>query len=187
MIALNLFKFVRPQPDLLSLTIEGDRIRLVTISHRFERDIFQEFTKEITTYMIPSPAKNIEETHKFIVASRRGIKAGYNLQFVILSKETEEFLGNCGLHGENRARTPELGIWLKKNAHGKGYGREAVHTLVKWSKNNIDLDYFIYPVDIRNIPSRKIPESLGGQIIKQSPIKTPTGKILDSVVYQIPI
>ena len=183
---MNLFKFVNPQPDLLSLTIEGDRIRLVTISARFEQDIFQEFTEEITTYMIPSPAKNIEETRKFIVASRYGIKAGYNLQFVILSKATGEFLGNCGLHGEIRAITPEIGIWLKKNAHGKGYGREAVHTLVKWSKKNIDLDYFIYPVDIRNIPSRKIPESLGGQIIEQSQVKTPTGKILDYLVYKIP-
>ena len=183
---MNLFKFVKLQPDLLSLTLEGDRILLVTISDRFERDIFQEFTEEITTYMFPSPAENIEETRKFIVESRNGIEAGYNLQFVILSKVTGEFLGNCGLHGENRARTPEIGIWLKKNAHGKGYGREAVHTLVQWSKNNIDLEYFIYPVDIRNIPSRKIPESLDGQIIEQSQVKTPTGKILDYLVYKIP-
>ncbi|MGK7953333.1 MAG: GNAT family N-acetyltransferase [Xenococcaceae cyanobacterium] len=183
---MNLFKFVKPQPNLLSIILEGDRIRLVTISDQFERDIFQEFTEEITTYMFPSPAENIEETRKFIVESRNGIEAGYNLQFVILSKVTGEFLGNCGLHGENQAITPEIGIWLKKNAHGKGYGREAVHTLVKWSKNNIDLDYFIYPVDSRNTASRKIPESLGGQIIEQSQVKTPTGKILDYLVYKIP-
>lgn len=105
---------------------------------------------------------------------------------VIVSKTTEEFLGNCGLHGQGKVRTPELGIWLKKNAHSKGYGQEAVRTLVKWSENNIDLDYFIYPVDRRNIPSRKIPESLGGQIFEDYKLKTPTGKILDLVVYRIP-
>lgn len=77
-------------------------------------------------------------------------------------------------------------VGLKKNAHGKGYGREAVHTLVKWSKENIDLDYFIYPVDSRNISSRKIPESLGGQIIEQSQVKTQSEKILDYLVYKIP-
>lgn len=44
----------------------------------------------------------------------------------------------------------------------------------------------IYPVDSRNTASRKIPESLGGQIIEQSQVKTPSGKILDYLVYRIP-
>jgi [ribosomal protein S5]-alanine N-acetyltransferase len=171
--------------DLLSLTIEGDRLRLVTISDEFEQDIFQEFTDEITIYMLPSPAKDIEETRSFIAKSRDAIAAGNNLQFAILSKTTEEFLGCCGLHGEEKIRTPELGIWLKKNAHGSGYGREAIHTLVNWSRKNIDLDYFIYPVDRRNITSRKIPESLGGKIIEEFTVETLTGKFLDEVVYKI--
>ena len=182
---MDRFNFCTSQPDLLSLVIIGERIRLLIINSKFERDIFREFTNEVTTYMIPSPAKNIEETRNFIATSRRGIEAGYNLQFVIVSQTTGEFLGNCGLHGENKVKTPELGIWLKKDAHGKGYGREAVRTLVNWSKKNINLDYFVYPVDRRNTASRKIPESLGGKIIEESQIKTPIGKILDIVVYKI--
>ena len=184
---MDTFDFRTSQPDLLSLVITGERIRLLIINSKFERDIFREFTNEVTTYMIPSPAKNIEETRNFIATSRLGIEAGYNLQFVVVSQTTGEFLGNCGLHGENKVKTPELGIWLKKDAHGKGYGREAVRTLVDWSKKNINLDYFIYPVDRRNTPSRKIPESLGGKIIEESQIKTPIGKILDFVVYKIQI
>lgn len=181
------FDFCTPQPDLLSLTIESDRLQLVVIENKFERDIFREFTEEITTYMIPSPTQNIQRTRNFIAASRGGIEAGYNLQFVVVSKTTEEFLGNCGLHGDNKVRTPELGIWLKKDAHGKGYGREAVTTLVNWSGKNINLDYFIYPVDRRNIPSRKIPESLGGEIIEEYRETTSAGKTLDIVVYKIQV
>ncbi|MEM7593608.1 MAG: GNAT family N-acetyltransferase [Cyanobacteria bacterium P01_A01_bin.83] len=184
---MDTFNFCPSQPDLLSLVITGERIRLLIIDSKFEQDIFREFTDEVTKYMIPSPAKNIEETGNFITESRSGIKAGYNLQFVVVSKTTGEFLGNCGLHGENKVKTPELGIWLKKNAHGKGYGREAVRTLVKWSKNNINIDYFVYPVDRRNVASRKIPESLGGKIIEGFQVTTSTGKILDIVVYKIPI
>ena len=184
---MDTFNFLSSQPDLLSLTIEGERIRLKTISNKFDGDIFREFTDEITTYMLPSTSANIEETQNFIATSRQDVEAGYNLQFVVVSKTTEEFLGNCGLHGQGKVRMPELGIWLKKDAHGKGYGREAVYTLVNWSKNNIDLDYFIYPVDRRNTPSRKIPESLGGQIFEDYKVKTPTGKILDLVVYKIPV
>jgi [ribosomal protein S5]-alanine N-acetyltransferase len=135
--------------------------------------------------MFPSPATDIEETRNFIDASRRGIQIGNNLQFVILSKTIGEFLGCCGLHGQDNVRTPELGIWLKKNAHGSGYGREAVRTLVDWSGNHIDLDHFICPVDRRNIASTKIPESLGGEVVQELKTETPTGKILDKVVYKI--
>lgn len=188
---MNTFRyFTSPTSDLLSLTIESERLLMVTISNRFEQDIFQEFTNEITVYMFPSPAKDIEETRSFIAESRCAIKSGNNLQFAIVSKATKEFLGCCGLHGEgkngeDKVRTPELGIWLKKSAHGSGYGREAIHTLVNWSRKNIDIDYFIYPVDRRNIASCKIPESLGGQVVEEFKAETSTGKILDKVVYRI--
>jgi [ribosomal protein S5]-alanine N-acetyltransferase len=171
--------------DLLSITIEDDRLQLVAISDKFERDIFEEFTSEITHYMFPSPAKDIEVTRRFIDESIRNMQIGNNLQLVILSKTTGAFLGCCGLHGEESIITPEIGIWVKKNAHGSGYGREAVRTLVYWSCNNIDLDYFIYPVDRRNVASSKIPEYLGGEVIQELMTETPTGKILDKVVYKI--
>ena len=183
---MNTFHFFTPQPsDLLSLTIEGRRLQLVAISDKFEQDIFKYFTSEITRYMFPSPAQDIKETRNFIVESRRSMQIGNNLQFAILSKSTGEFLGCCGLHGEGKVRTPELGIWIKKSAHGSGYGREAVHLLVNWSWNNIDLDYFTYPVDRKNVASSKIPESLGGEVVEALKVETPTGKILDEVIYQI--
>jgi RimJ/RimL family protein N-acetyltransferase len=182
------FDFHTPQSDLLSLVIEGDRLKLLIIDNKFEQDIFREFTEEITTYMIPSPTKNIQETRDFIATSRHGIETGYNLQFVVISKINQEFLGNCGLHGnDNKVKTPEIGIWLKKDAHGQGYGREAVTTLVNWSNKHINLDYFIYPVDRRNIASRKIPEFLDGKIIQEYQVKISSAKILDMVVYKIGI
>jgi hypothetical protein len=41
----------------------------------------------------------------------------------------------------------------------------SIVTLIDWVDRNINLDYFIYPVDIHNYASRKIPESLGGKAI----------------------
>jgi [ribosomal protein S5]-alanine N-acetyltransferase len=50
---MSKFQFLNLQPlDLLSLTIEGDRLRLVAISSEFERDIFNEFTSAIAHYML---------------------------------------------------------------------------------------------------------------------------------------
>jgi hypothetical protein len=39
------FDFHTPQADLLSLVIEGDRLKLLIIDNKFEQDIFREFTK----------------------------------------------------------------------------------------------------------------------------------------------
>lgn len=183
---MNTFHFFSPQPpDLLSLTIEGERLRLVAISNKFEQDIFQELTSEITLYMFPSPPKDIEQTRSFIVRNRRSMQAGNNLVFTILCKKKGHFLGCCRLNGEGKVRTPELGIWLKKSAHGSAYGREAIQTLVNWSRNNIDFDHFIYLVDRKNIASSKIPEFLGGEIVGELKVETPNGKILDEVIYKI--
>jgi [ribosomal protein S5]-alanine N-acetyltransferase len=183
---MDKFQYLTSEPeDLLAIEIIGERIKLAIVSNNCEEDIFQEFTDKITIYMFPNPAKDIGITHEFITQSREAIAAGYNLQFVILSKATSEFLGCVGLHGEQNVRTLEIGIWLKKNAHGSGYGREAVHLLVKWTMENVDIDYLIYPVDRRNIPSRKIPESLSGRVVSEFEQTTPTGKYLDMLIYRI--
>lgn len=114
---MNKFQYFTSEPkDLLSIEIKGERIKLVTISSNHEEDMFQEFTDKITIYMFPNPVKDIGKSRKFITESREAIAAGYNLQFVILSKATSEFLGCVGLHGEKNVRTPEIGIWLKKRS-----------------------------------------------------------------------
>jgi ribosomal-protein-alanine N-acetyltransferase len=74
---IDRFNFLTRQPsDLLHLTIESARLRLVAVSNDFEKDIFQEFNNEITRYMFPASAKQIEETRRFITESRCSMKAG---------------------------------------------------------------------------------------------------------------
>ena len=103
----------------------------------------------------------------------------------ILAKDTDEFLGCCGLHGRENPREPELGIWLKKSAHGRGFGREAVAAVRDWAERHLIVDAFIYPVDRNNTASRKVAEALGGTIVRSELIKTMSGGELDAVVYKI--
>ena len=181
------FDFIGAQPDLFNLSIEGKRIRLESVSRAYEQDIFTEFTSDITTYMIPKPAETIEETRVFIDSSVEGFKNADNLVFAILEKQTGEFLGCCGLHGRSGVKTPEFGIWLKRSAHGRGLGREAIRTLAHWAQERLRLESFIYPVDKRNAPSRKIPLSLGGVVINEREEVGIAGNVLDEIVYRISI
>lgn len=149
--------------DLSDERIVSERLLLEPISLEYKEDIFKEFTAEITTYMYPAPAKEVSEVEGFIKASLDKSKEGSNLQFIVLEKKSKEFLGCAGLHHVDRL-TPEMGIWLKKDAHGKAYGREAMTAIKEWADKNLDYEYILYPVAEDNIASRKIPESMGGLI-----------------------
>ena len=123
---MNKFKFKNSiDLDLQNISINGNSVNLVSISDDYAEDIFQEFSDEITLYMIPSPAKEISETYEFISRSNEGMKNQNELVLAITSSQGE-FTGCVGLHGRGNCRNPELGVWLKKSAHGNGYGREAV-------------------------------------------------------------
>ncbi|NQV15798.1 GNAT family N-acetyltransferase [bacterium] len=182
------FDFINnEQPDLTSLRIESERLALLSINNSFSAEIFKEFNNNIIQYMLPKPAERIEETLAFITESLIGMREGWNLVLAITNKVSGEFLGCCGLHGKGRYQTPELGIWVKKSAHGHKYGLEAIRSLSCWAVETLDLDYIIYPVDQANIPSRKIPEAMGGVIFKEKKVKTARGTVLDELCYKLTV
>lgn len=170
--------------NLLNVVIESERLKLIPTSKKYVQDIFKEFTEEITTFMYPKSAKKIDETLSFIELSSEKMKKGEQLQVVILNKLTGEFIGHGGVNKLN-TDTPEPGIWIKKGAHGYKYGREAVNALKEWIDNNYKYKYIMYPVDRRNLASRKIAESLGGVIKDEYRKKNMSGNVLDEVEYRI--
>ena len=183
---MKAFELKTSEPlDLTDIEISSDRLLLTTRLKHYTKDIFREFNDDIIQYMFPKPAEIIEETIEFINDSMIGMREGWNLALAITIDQSGEFLGCCGLHGRGRHRTPELGIWIKKSAHGHKYGQETIHSLATWAVENIALDYIIYPVDRANIPSRKIAESLGGQVFAEKQVKTARGGYLDEVKYKL--
>lgn len=178
--------------NIHKLTIETERLLLVPITMEYAEEIFKEFTPEITTYMWPKPAKHISETKQFIQDSIQTMNAWTNYQTVILDKKTKEFLGCAWLHLDN-PKAPELGIWIKKSAFGKKIGREAVAWVIDRAQKNMEFEYLFYPVDQKNIPSRKIAESVwwivqtseNGEELVHMKATLDANKILHSVEYRI--
>ena len=174
------------QPVLCSaVEIAAERVLLRPISEGDAWEIFDNFTAEVTRYMFPQAPDRLDETLEFIRTSLAGMERGENLQFVIVNKKSGEFLGCCGLHGHGNPTTPELGVWLKIAAHGSGCGREAIAALVRWAERHLHYEYLTYPVDRGNIPSRKIPEALGGEIFEEALCPRQDGRFLDIVIYRI--
>jgi len=170
--------------NLQKTKIETSNLFLIPINESYIQDIFNEFTNEITLFMFPKAAENIEETKQFVSSSINGLNQGNNLQLVALKKTNMEFVGCIGLHYFDK-KDPELGLWIKKSAHGNGYGLEAITGLILWAKENIEFEYLRYPVDKRNYASRRIPEGNGGIIKKEFKTINQSGFELDEIEYWI--
>ena len=169
---------------LSKVEIISNRLIQIPISDIFIQQIFENFTSDITKYMYPKSPVNIQETAEFVHNSIIGIENGSNLQLVVLKKENNEFIGCSGIHNIGNI-DPELGIWVKKSEHGNGYGLEAITILIKWAQENIDFKYLKYPVEKKNIASRRIPENNNG-VIMNSFININLSVIeLDEVEYWI--
>ncbi len=166
------------------MNLTTNRLELVPISHKFEKELFENFTSEVTTYMFPPPSKEISETAKFVEISIKGRENKTDYIYVILLKDTKEFIGTVGLHFREYD-SPEFGIWTKISSHGNYYGREAIGGMIEFAKG-LGCKKVIYPVDKRNISSKKIPIYYGGKvIIPHLEVKTPDGRILQEEVYEI--
>lgn len=180
---------LKPKPDerlnLLDVRIESERLALLPVSRDVDEGILKEFTPVVTRYMIPKAVEDIHQVHEFINFSRDKMDAGDELVLAITRRSSGEFLGICGLHNKTHGDTPELGIWLKLDAHGARLGREAIHALVAWARGHLEFSYFIYPVDKHNIPSRRIAESLGGVVVRKRRRESMSGYMLNELVYRI--
>ena len=85
------------------------------------------------------------------------------------------------VHNSARDAEPELGIWIREDVHGQGYGREAVAALAAWARATFAPQSLRYPVAEPNTASRRIALGLGGvEVERQSLSKY----VL--VVYRIP-
>ena len=170
--------------NLETVNLKSDRLILQPVELKYKEEIFQEFTSEITTYMYPQAAKNISETEQVIKEMIQQRDDRTDLVLVISNKKTLEFLGMCGVHKID-TDTPELGVWVKKSAQGRGFGKEAIHLLKNWADGNLNYKYLSYPVDRRNIRSRKIALSLGGKLFDSYQKNNLRDDFLDLVEYRI--
>ena len=129
----------------------------------------------------PSPAAFAEVWHEWLPQ----MATGTDVALTVRLRFSGEFLGVAGLHRIGSPE-PELGIWIKEQAQGIGYGREAVAAAMAWAARAFAVTSFEYPVAVENRRSRRVAESLGGVLAETRMLRKPSGVVLDEVVYRIP-
>ncbi len=150
--------------DLSQVSILTRRMVLRSSAAADANDAFAESNAAIARFMSWNPPASRDEydaIHKTILAQ---MLAGENLSLTLRLSATGEFLGSAGLHPADEDLL-ETGIWVKQSAQGRGYGREAVAAVVAWASQRFRPSGLLWPVVDENIPSRRLVESLEGQIV----------------------
>ena len=160
------------------IVIQSARLQLSQFQMKDAPEVFGCITPAIAKFMPwepPSWSEYLTRCEKRVQAPEPS-----KFSFVIRRLDNRECLGMASLEDADSI-SPELGLWLKESAQGRGFGREVVAALVEWGHATLGKGSFIYPVAVQNTPSRRIAENLHGEVIGSR-----TNPKYESVVYRIP-
>ena len=167
--------------DYFSITCT--RVHLVPISEADLMDYGQAYDEEVARYQIHDVFDGEQALHEFFENCQQLRENGLSL-ICSIKNEDEEFLGSVEIHAIDTS-TPEVGIWLKKSARGKGYGAEALLGAINFLNMVLEAECYIYAVDERNESGIATVERLNGQCVGHKSFKTGSGKQLELKIYQL--
>jgi len=144
-------------------------------------EVFAAITPTLTRFMAWEPPASPSAFAAVWQAWLQATDAGTDFHFVARRHSDGRFLGLVGVHTA-RSECPELGVWMREDMYGRGYGGEAVEAVVTWAVQALQPKGFVYPVAEQNAASRRIAERLGGRIV----MRRPEPKYA-ALVYRIPL
>jgi RimJ/RimL family protein N-acetyltransferase len=155
---------LKQELEASSVQIASQRLFLQPFIAGDADEIFDCITPSITRFMAWEPPPSRDAFARVWRSWLPSIEDGSDLHFVVRLAADGRCLGIVGLH-RARTDTPELGIWLREDAHGQGLGREALQAVAAWASATLHPSHFEYPVAAENLASRRVAESLGGTIV----------------------
>jgi RimJ/RimL family protein N-acetyltransferase len=150
--------------DLSHVSIASPRLILRSSTAADDDEAFAEANAAIAHFMSWSPPASREEFDGNRRATFARMLAGEDLSLAVRLSSTGEFLGFAGLHSADDDWL-ETGIWIKQSAQRRGYGQEAVAAVLAWASRRFRPSGLLWPVVDENVPSRRLVESLGGEMI----------------------
>lgn len=85
--------------------------------------------------------------------------------FVILNKETGDFVGRCGF-GKIETGEIEVGYLIEKKSWGQGIASEALSAVLHWAKEHINADYIIAFSPEKHLASQRVMQKCGMEYYK---------------------
>lgn len=85
----------------------------------------------------------------------------------IFEKETGDILGQIAAQEHDDLHEPEFGYGILPFARRNGYAKEAAKAALEWIEMNYNIPYIIGTVEVDNIPSQKVLEYCGFELVDE--------------------
>ncbi|GAP38554.1 GNAT family N-acetyltransferase [Piscinibacter sakaiensis] len=116
----------------------------------------------VLRYWDAPPWTDPARAEAFLASCRQMEAEGSGTRVAIETREGAAFIGWCTLFGWNPVhRKAGLGYCLDDTAWGRGYATEAVHALLRWAFDTLDLNRVEAELDTRNAASARVLDKLG--------------------------
>jgi ribosomal-protein-serine acetyltransferase len=150
---------------------------------------FESSYEQIIQYLDWAHGQTAEGTERYIRQSRADFILRENFVFVMLNKETGEFIGMCSGHARNEAVPEyEIGYWQSTTLSGKGYMTEAVKAVANYLFTHLKAERVMIRCDKENLGSAGVARRAGfvyeGMLRQRDPNKY-TGGLRDMLFFSM--
>lgn len=165
----------------MAIFIETSRLILKEMTETDVENLFNlNIDPEVIRYTGDASFNNVDEALNFI-KSYREIYTTYKCgRLSVFIKETEEYIGWCGLKYLTKTNQTDLGYRLMRKYWGKGYATEAAAACLEDGFKRLNLNKIIATAMIENMASINIFKKLGLKYVKNDDCGSRPG-----VVYAI--
>ena len=144
--------------------LEGEHVALRGLEVEDAAEILRHFNDmEVRRFLTSSLPVSKEEEERWIRSTWERRRSGTDYVFSIEYKKTRKLIGTCGLHRVNSIhRSAELGIAIwNKQYWGQGLGTEALHLLLEYGFNILNLHRIYLTVLDFNVRAQRAYEKVG--------------------------
>lgn len=171
-----------PHLDLTTSHIETDRCVLVPFSTdgRVDiRELQEQFCIANRNLWISPMMPTYDQEYAYVQQIEQAIARQELFENFILDKTTRKLIGCIGFNRPEEHRM-NLGLWIRQDMQGQGYGREVYTAMLAWARQHLVYQYVKHSCNEENIKSRQLALAFGG--IPQEAY-TENGNI----IYHIPL
>ncbi len=144
-------------------TLYTDRLILRKMTHEDAEDIFRYLSDpEVIRYSIGEPHKDLDNSIAYIDSVLTAYENNYAGLWCIVPKDTNRVIGTCGIEiWFKEHQRAEIGYSLSQDNWGNGYMTEALHAIVQFGFEKMDLNRIEAFCHVDNAPSLRVLEKIG--------------------------
>lgn len=150
------------------MRIEGEKIYIKPFTKEYAADWVRWTRDEDVIRYSVMRSYTIEEELEYLEEKEKNPDGSVHLS--IFLKENNKIIGNCGIHPgkDDLADKTCVGLVIgEKDEWGKGYGTDAMKTLLRYLKEEKGVTEAYLNVDTLNIPAQRVYEKCGFEIVEK--------------------